>query len=89
MRMLLIAGLAFLAAPIAAAPHAPAKFTQPSQPKALDKCPKTTTYQAYNNGKVGQPRKLAELPGAHQFAAVVRKVNGCEVPLIVRYNVGG
>jgi hypothetical protein len=100
--MLSIAGLAVLAAPSGAAPGTVAKLQQPSaaapgivvklqQPSAAapSHCPRTTMYQAYDGGKAAQPRKLAELPGAHQFAAVYRTVNGCEVPLVVRYNIGG
>ena len=86
MRMLVLAALAMTAAPLAAAP---AKYQVPSVAAKPDHCPRAMSYQAYNRGKVAKPRKLNELPGAHQFAAVYRVVNGCQVPLIVRYNIGG
>ena len=89
MRMLLFATLAIIATPLSAEPVTQAKFVQPSPAPALDNCPRATTYQAYDRGAVSKPRKLTELPKAHQFAAVYRTVNGCQVPLIVRYNVGG
>jgi hypothetical protein len=84
MRMLLIAGLALIAAPLTAAPRAPAKF---EPPKAH--CPRTTAVHTFDPGKAVKPRKLNELPPANQYAAVYRHIGGCEVPLVVRYNVGG
>jgi hypothetical protein len=35
------------------------------------------------------PRQLTELPPANFYVAVLRHdANGCEVPIVVRYNVG-
>jgi len=79
MRMLLIAGL-LIAAPLAAAP---AKF---EPPKAG--CPRIAAFHTLDRGKAVKPRKLGELPPANQYAAVYRRINGCEVPLVVRYKVG-
>lgn len=80
MRLLLIAGL-LIAAPLAAAP---AKF----EPSKAD-CPRTTAVHTVNRGQPVKPRKLNELPSANQYAAVYRRIGGCEVPLVVRYKVGG
>ena len=81
MRMLLIAGL-LIAAPLAAAP---AKF----EPPKAD-CPSTmAVHHTVERGKAVKPRKLGELPPANQYAAVYRRIGGCEAPLVVRYKVGG
>jgi len=102
MRTLLIVGLAVVAAPLAGAPRAPAKFepakVEQSAPRApakfeptdpLADCPRTATVHTLDHGEALQPRKLIELPPANQYAAVYRRIGGCEVPLVVRYNVGG
>lgn len=52
-------------------------------------CPRTTRYYAYKPGEPVKPLKLGELPPANAYAAVLRHRNGCEVPLIVKYRVGG
>ena len=80
MRMLLIAGL-LIAAPLAAAP---AKF----EPPKAD-CPRIAVFPTLDRGKAVKPRKLGELPPANHYAAVYRRIGGCEVPLVVRYKVGG
>lgn len=80
MRMLLIAGFV-IAAPLAAAP---AKFEPPPA-----NCPRAAAVHAFDRGKALKPRKLNELPPANQYAAVYRRIGGCEVPLVVRYRVGG
>jgi hypothetical protein len=35
------------------------------------------------------PSLLNQLPAADMYNAVYRRVGDCEVPIIVRYNVGG
>ena len=35
------------------------------------------------------PRKLTELPEANAYAAVYRVIDGCEEPVMVRFDVGG
>jgi hypothetical protein len=52
-------------------------------------CPPTSRYEAARRGGKLPPSLLTELPGADMYNAVYRKVGGCEVPMIVRYNVGG
>ena len=81
MRMLLIAVLLSTTGPLSAAP---AKV----EPGKAD-CPRTVAFHhTVDRGKAVAPRKLNTLPTANQYAAVYRRINGCEVPLIVRYNVG-
>ena len=77
--MLLIA-VALIAAPATASPvlKSPAR-----------NCPRTTSYYAWDRGKSVAPRKLNELPPANVYSTVYRRVDGCEVPVIVRYGVGG
>jgi len=52
-------------------------------------CPRTTSYYAWDRGKSVAPRKLNELPPANVYATVYRRVDRCEVPVIVKYGVGG
>lgn len=74
-----------IAAAIMAAPAT--SVTAPlAQPKT---CPRTTSYYAWDRGKSVPPRKLGELPPANAYSTVYRRVDGCEVPVIVKYGVGG
>ena len=57
------------------------------QPGRAD-CPQTTSYYAYREGEPLKPRKLAELPPANAYAAVLRHDGRCEIPLVVKYGVG-
>jgi len=91
MRLLLLAAVASVATASVSAPAAPAKSPLASP---ASHCPRTTAYQAFDRGKFDRgkavkPQKLTELPPANHYAAVYRLINGCEVPLVVRYNVGG
>ncbi len=52
-------------------------------------CPQTTSVHAWSRDKKVAPRKLNELPPANAYSAVYRTVGGCEVPVVVRYGVGG
>jgi hypothetical protein len=90
MRLLLVA----LAALIPAVAGAAAVQTTPSAkdaaPAALAKCKQVSAhYYAYRNGKALQPHKLTELPPANAYIAIVRNDGRCEMPVIVRYNMGG
>ena len=51
-------------------------------------CPRPTGYHAVRQGERLQPRKLNQLPDANAYAAVYRRIRGCEVPVVVRYGVG-
>jgi poly(3-hydroxybutyrate) depolymerase len=87
MRLVSLAAIAMIAAPLAAEP-----VKAPKAP-AGTKCPRTTSYYAGQNSKYGgdriAPKKLNELPSAVGFMAVYRTVNGCEAPMtIVEYRTG-
>ena len=87
MRLLLAALIASIAGPAAAvsipAPDSPAAPTQ-----VRHECPRTTSVYAFQTDKSVKPRKLTELPDANAYSAVLRRIGGCEVPVIVRYGVG-
>ena len=70
----------------AAAAAGPATPLMPQGQQA--NCPRTTTYHAVQQGRPPQPQRLTELPPANAYAAVYRRVAGCEVPVVVRYGVG-
>jgi hypothetical protein len=51
-------------------------------------CPSTSRYEAAKRGgKLGQ-QKLNELPMADGYKAVLRRVDGCNAPIIVSYGFG-
>jgi hypothetical protein len=52
-------------------------------------CPPTSRYEAARRGGKLPPSLLTQLPAADMYNAVYRTVGGCEVPMIVRYDVGG
>ena len=54
-----------------------------------DNCPQTTSVYAWDRGRKVRPRILTELPDANAYAAVLRRVGRCEVPVVVRYGVSG
>jgi hypothetical protein len=67
--------------------HAP-QVANPLARSAED-CPQTTSVHAWDRGKKLQPQKLTELPDANAYAAVLRRIGRCEVPVVVRYGVSG
>jgi hypothetical protein len=92
MRFLILAVAALLPATSAAKPPVP----QPAMPRALNAfgpmrsdCKQTTSHYAWDRSQPQKPRKLTELPDANAYAAVYRRVNGCEEPLVVSYGVSG
>ena len=51
-------------------------------------CPPTSRYEASKrDGKLGA-QKLNELPMADGYKAVLRRVDGCNVPILVGYGFG-
>lgn len=62
------------------------------QPKALaptrSDCPEVATYQTARPGEPLRLHNLNELPPANAYAAVYRKIGGCEVPMLVGYDIG-
>ena len=81
--LLLASAAAAATAPQPAVSHQ-SRFTPPAS-----HCPRTTQYYAWQRGQRMEPRKLTELPDANFYRAVYRVVDGCEVPVIVRYGVTG
>jgi hypothetical protein len=61
---------------------------RPPQSGAPANCPRRTSYYAYRSGQPLAPRRLTELPPANAFSAVYRRIDGCEAPIIVKYQVG-
>lgn len=51
-------------------------------------CRITTAHIALERGKSLPLKNLNELPRGNMYSAVYRRVNGCEKPIVVRYNVG-
>jgi hypothetical protein len=92
MRLLSLAALAFLALPAASAgTPLPARDTPLLDPNSGQSanCPATSRYDASRRGKALRSQKLNELPMADAYSAVYRRIGGCEVPIIVRYGIGG
>jgi hypothetical protein len=89
--------LLILAVAMAFATSASAAQTYPSGDMPLlnpnagapSTCPPTSRYEAARRGGKLPPSVLSQLPAADMYNAVYRRVGGCEVPMIVRYNVGG
>ena len=52
-------------------------------------CPRATSMHAYERSKPLKPQKLGDLPPANAYSAVLRVVRGCEVPIGVKFGVGG
>lgn len=51
-------------------------------------CPPISRYEASRRAGRLAPRHLDELPAADLYKAVYRHVGGCNVPIIVRFNIG-
>ena len=62
--------------------RSPKPFAKPAN------CPQTAKYYAWDRSKPVKPQALTELPDANAYAAVYRKVRGCEAPVVVKYGVG-
>jgi hypothetical protein len=92
MRLLAITAAAVLTAAPAPVPDAePAgdmPVVVPGGPTRSD-CPETAATLARREGARLRPRVLGELPGADRYAAVYRRIDGCEVPLVTAYDIGG
>ena len=52
-------------------------------------CPRATSMHAYDRSKPPKLQRLGELPPANAYSAVYRLIRGCEVPVVVKYGVGG
>ena len=87
MRLLLVA----IAASIPATAHAVSlpKSAPAVVPKEIANCPQASQYHAWRSGKALKPQKLADLPDANAYKAVLRQDGRCEVPVVIKYGVGG
>ena len=92
MRLLAIAAAAVLTAGPAPAPEdSPAgqmPVVVPGGPVRSD-CPETAATLARREGGRLHPKLLGELPGADRYAAVYRRIDVCEAPLVTAYDIGG
>src|SRR3954454_1201197 len=52
-------------------------------------CPPISRYQAARRGGKLGPTLLNQLPAADMYNAVYRRIGDCQMPIIVRYDVGG
>jgi hypothetical protein len=76
-----------LAAGLSAA--SPPVWLRPDPLKPVTRaCSQGALQYAAKPEKVG-PRKLGDLPRAHLMLPVLRTVDGCAAPTVVRYNVEG
>src|SRR5688500_9507972 len=91
MRLLFL--LAGIALPLVATPaHSPAGKAQADVPRAkgivdMPQCNNPHLHPVDSGGKA-EAKRLGELPPASMMLAVVRDVNGCHEPVIVRYGIG-
>jgi len=71
------------------APSFPVRNTPVINPIAQDSkaCPPTSRYEVAKGGKLGA-HKLGELPMADGYKAVLRKVDGCNAPILVGFGYG-
>lgn len=90
--MRLLIALAALAIPFASSPaHGPgapaARTAEAAKPLGRANCPRSNFHYADKKGKA-ESRRLGELPPGDLILAVVRNVDGCQEPVIVRQNYG-
>lgn len=89
MRLLAIALVALLPATAGAvAVQKPPEVKGAPLPSSPN-CPRTTSYYAFDSSQPVKPRKLGELPPANAYSAVLRREGRCEVPVVIKYGVGG
>jgi hypothetical protein len=73
----------------AATPPQSADPVKPAKPARMMCSAKGTTPAMENAKSPNRVRKLSEMPPARQIKAVVRTIDGCDVPIVVRENIGG
>ena len=90
MHMLAVALLMLLegAAGAAAGRPVPVVASRLPPPSSPD-CPQTTSYHAFDPARPVKPQKLGELPPANVYAAMWRHDGKCEVPMVIKFGVGG
>jgi hypothetical protein len=67
---------------------APAAAPAQPPPRARFCEPKGVTY-ANRGGRATQPQRLGDLPPARHYLTVVRHVDGCPEPAVLRSGIGG
>ena len=92
---LLFPALAFpLLFPAASTAQPPAAFPAREMPvidpiaESPNACPPTSRYEAAKRGGKLGARKLNELPMADGYKAVLRRIGGCNAPIVVSYGIG-
>jgi len=73
------------------APSSPVRDMPAIDPYAQDArtCPPTSRYEAARRGGRLGAQKLSELPAADEYKAVLRRIGGCNAPIIANYDIGG
>ena len=90
MRLLLSAGIMLLSASsVQAEPATPQGMRQLGIEKNAAGCPPLSRFHASQNASRIAPRQLTESPAADAYRAVLRSDGRCQVPVIVKYHVGG
>ena len=85
--MLLTILLAALQAAAAPAPEAGMRPLMRIAPDSSEKCPEATLRHAEEN-IARRPRRLIELPPGRLELAVMRQVDGCPIPAVIREGIG-
>ena len=90
MRLLLAASLLLLPASAASAP-APAGDMPVIEPFPAEtaECPPISRFHMTKSNDEAKLQKLTQLPPGDVYLAVDRRIGQCQVPIIVRYRIGG
>lgn len=74
----------------ASPPAFPVREMPVVNPNARDalNCPPTSRYEAAKRGGKLGAQKLGELPMADGYKAVLRRIDGCNAPIVVSYGFG-
>jgi hypothetical protein len=72
-----------------AAIGAPRPAAPPSQPVAEISRKCINARARWTGPQRAEARRLGELPSGDLYSAVVREVDGCQEPVVIRYGYGG
>ena len=79
--------------PVISVPGGEKGVINPNQRDAAGLCPRTAAQMAADRAaKAGGSalfHKLTELPPGNAYVAVYRQIDGCEAPIVIRYDVRG
>ena len=90
MRLLLSAGIMlFGTSSVSAEPATPQSMRAIGIEQSATDCPPISRFDASRKAGKIAPQKLTDLPSADAYRAVLRSDGRCQVPVIVKYNVGG